>query len=265
MSVTGQRLCAWSGIACIVVFFLGFWVIAGFIPPPSPEMSGADLIRLFDEHETRIRVGMIVSIFAAVLLGSWAAAFTVQMHRMERQSSALAYTNLAMGATFTLDFIISLVIWQAMTFRDREPDTMLAMNDTAWLLFVCITATPALQAIAIGVAILRDSRANPVFPRWAGYLNVWTALMFMPGTVTVFFRDGPFAWNGLFTWYLPLTVFAIWIITNSVLLLKAIDAQDAAARTAPAPATRGTVPDIESLAGELRELRAELARLSART
>jgi hypothetical protein len=258
MNATGQRLCAWSGIACIAVFFTGFAVVAGFIPPPSPDMSGEELIQLFSDDQTRIRIGMIISIFASVLLGSWAAAFTAAMHRMEGNNSALAYTNLAMGATFTLEFIISLVIWQSMTFRDHGPDVMTAMNDTAWLLFVCITATPALQAIVIGTAILRDSRSNPVFPRWAGYLNLWVAVMFMPGTITVFFMDGPFAWNGLFVWYMPLTVFFIWIVANTVLLLKAITAQETQERDAP------TVYDIEAMASDIRQLKAELAVLSGR-
>jgi hypothetical protein len=258
MNATGQRLCAWSGIACIAVFFTGFAVVAGFIPPPSPDMTGDELIQLFNDDQTRIRIGMIISIFASVLLGSWAAVFTVQMHRMERSNSALAYTNLAMGATFTLEFIVSLVIWQSMTFRDHGPDVMTAMNDTAWFLFVCITATPALQAIVIGTAILRDSRTAPVFPRWAGYLNLWVAVMFMPGTITVFFTDGPFAWNGLFVWYMPLTVFAIWIVTNTVLLLKAITAQEAEERTTT------VAHDLGTMASDIRQLKTEIARLSAR-
>lgn len=252
MTATGQRLCAWSGIVFIAVFFTGFAVVAGFIPPPSPNMTGDELIQLFSDDQTRIRIGMIVSIFASVLLGSWAAVMTVQIHRMERGNSALAYTNLAMGATFILEFIISLILWQSMTFRDHGADVMTAMNDTAWFLFVAITATPALQAVVIGVAVLRDTRQRPVFPRWAGYLNFWVAILFMPGTITVFFHDGPFAWNGLFVWYMPLTVFFIWMVANTVLLLKAIDAQEAEAA------------EPDSVAADIRRLKAELATLSAR-
>lgn len=179
---------------------------------------------------------------------------------MERGSSALAYTNLAMGATFILEFIISLIIWQAMTFREHGADVMTAMNDTAWFLFVAITATPALQAVVIGIAVLRDDRSRPVFPRWAGYLNLWVAVMFMPGTITVFFKDGPFAWNGLFVWYMPLTVFFIWMVANTVLLLKAISAQEAEGKSAPPVSAY----DVESMASDMRQLKAELAVLSSR-
>ena len=258
MNTTAQRLCAWSGIACIAIFFIGFWPIAGFIPPPPPTLTGEQLATLFTGDAVRIRIGMIVSLFAAALLASWSAVLTAQMKRMRGRVAALAYTNLAVGALFVLEFIFSLIIWQSMTFRPRDPQVLLAMNDTAWLMFVAITSTPVLQTVAIGTAIFldtRDGRPTAVFPRWAGYLNYWVAMLFLPGTVTVFFHTGPFAWNGLLTWYLPLTVFAIWMVTMSVLLLKAIDAEGAELQSVSAET---------DLVEQLRELRAEVARLAER-
>ena len=259
MNARAQRLCAWSGVACLVLFFLGFWVIAGFIPPPSPKLTGEQLSELFTGDRIRIRIGMIVSLFASALLASWAAAITTQMRRMEGGAhTALAYTNLAVGALFVLEFIFSIVIWQSMTFRPHNPDTLLAMNDTAWLLFVCITSTPALQAVSMGTAVLSDD--SHIFPRWAGYLDFWVALLFMPGSITVFFHDGPFAWNGLFVWYLPLAVFAAWMLTNTALVLKAVREQERSASIAQSTNGKSPTPDLETLANELREIRALLDR-----
>jgi hypothetical protein len=124
-------------------------------------------------------------------------------------------------------------------------------------LFVAITSTPVLQTLAIGTAIFLDTadgRSDPVFPRWAGYLNYWAALLFLPGSVTVFFHTGPFAWNGILTWYLPLSVMAAWIVVMSILLLRAIAAEDIPHNTAAEP----------DLAAQLRDIRAEVARLAAR-
>jgi hypothetical protein len=122
-----------------------------------------------------------------------------------------------------LEFIVSLILWQAATFRpERSPEIVQTLNDVAWMLFVCIASTPILQALVMGAAVLGDRRARPIFPRWAGYFDFWVALLFLPGSISVFFKDGPFAWNGLLTWYLPLTVFTAWIIVNTVLTLRAI-------------------------------------------
>lgn len=258
MNARAQRLCAWSGVVCLVLFFLGFWVVAGFIPPPSPKLTGEQLSDLFTTDRVRIRIGMIVSIFASALLASWAAAISTQMRKMEGTHSALAFTNLAVGALFVLEFIFSLVIWQSMTYRPRDPQVLLAMNDTAWLLFVCITSTPMLQAAVMGIAVLSDKSATPVFPRWAGYLDFWVAALFVPGTIAVFFQDGPFAWNGLFTWYLPLGVFTVWMVVNTKLTLDAVSRDEAAGAASTEPA-----PDLASLAAELRQVRADLDRMTA--
>jgi hypothetical protein len=265
MNARAQRLCAWSGVVCLVVFFLGFWVIAGFIPPPSPKLTGEQLSELFTTDRMRIRIGMIFSIFASALLASWAAVISTQMRKMEGTHSALAYTNLAVGALFVLEFIFSLVIWESMTYRPRDPQVLLAMNDTAWLLFVCITSTPMLQAAVMGIAVLSDRSTDPVFPRWAGYLDFWVAALFVPGTVAVFFQDGPFAWNGLFTWYLPLGVFSVWMVVNTKLTLDAVRAEETGVgRSAAAVAVTGEpAPDVALLAAQLREVRAELARMGA--
>ncbi len=262
MNETGQRLCLLSGPACIVIFFLGFWVIAGFIPPPSPLLTGEEVVSLFLEDRNRIRVGMIFSLFASALLASWAAAVTVQLQGIDSRNAALAYTNLAVGALFVLEFIFSLVIWQSMTFRlGRDPQLMQAMNDTAWLLFVCITSTPALQAVVIGFAVLRDQRKQPLLPRWLGYLNLWVAVLFLPGTITVFFHNGPFAWNGLFTWYVPLGVFALWIVCNTVCMLKALGHQERIAGTIEERA----VVTAAQLTEELNRLQQQLVKLSTKS
>ena len=79
------------------------------------------------------------------------------------------------------------------------------------------------QVACFGIAVLLDRRERPIFPRWLGYYNLWAALMFTPGTFNVFFHDGPLAWNGLLAWYLPLTVFATWLIINPIYLSKAVD------------------------------------------
>jgi hypothetical protein len=62
-----------------------------------------------------------------------------------------------------------------------------------------------------------------VFPRWAGYFNLWVALLISPAGIVVFFKHGPFAWNGLFGFFLPLTAFAAWIAVMVVVLLRAVE------------------------------------------
>ena len=68
-------------------------------------------------------------------------------------------------------------------------------------------ATLIAQAAVFGVAILLDKRAVPIFPRWLGFLNLWAAVMFVPGSFNVFFLQGFLAWDGWLAFYFPVAVF----------------------------------------------------------
>jgi hypothetical protein len=96
---------------------------------------------------------------------------------------------------------------------------MQKMNDTAWLMFVGLIATGLVQVLTIAVAALRDKRVEPVFPRWVGYFNVWVAAMFCPAGLIVFFHNGPFAWNGIFSFWLLLVSFTLWLVVMTWVLL----------------------------------------------
>lgn len=82
------------------------------------------------------------------------------------------------------------------------------------------------QGLAIALCILRDDSSDPLFPRWAGYFNIWVFLLFLPSLLTYFFKTGPFAWNGLFVWWIPLAVFGTWFIVMTVLMLRSVDRQN---------------------------------------
>jgi hypothetical protein len=113
-----------------------------------------------------------------------------------------------------------------------------------------------LQVACFGIAVLIDRRERPIFPRWLGYYNLWVALMFTPGTFNVFFHDGPLAWNGIIAWYLPLAVFATWMIINPLYLSRAVDTMEWDPPVATETRRAG--------GDELTRLRADVDRLLAR-
>jgi hypothetical protein len=78
-----------------------------------------------------------------------------------------------------------------------------------------------MQCAFTGIAILSDKREDPFFPRWVGYFNIWMGILQAPGVMMAMFLTGPFAWNGLFTFWIPLTVFSFWIYVNTWAMLHA--------------------------------------------
>jgi hypothetical protein len=100
---------------------------------------------------------------------------------------------------------------------------MQMLNDMGWLMFVAVISSVIVQIVSIGIAILIDHRPEPIFPRWVGYLNLWVAAGLTPLGIVVFFKDGPFAWNGLFGFYIPLACYVVWMGVMFFVLLKAVD------------------------------------------
>jgi len=78
-------------------------------------------------------------------------------------------------------------------------------------------------AVAV-ISLLPNTVVDSPFPRF-GYVTAWLAIMFEAGAIAFSFRTGPFAWNGLLTFWLPFPLFGLWIVMISVLLFKAIAAQ----------------------------------------
>jgi hypothetical protein len=211
---------AWCGPLLMVLFIVGFGPVAAFLPPPSPQRDAHSIAAFYEHNATRIHVGLWLTTIAAALFAPWVVAVTMRLRAIEGRLTPLAFLQLALGAIFVLEFIFPLMIWQAAAFRPGEtPDITYRLNDLGWLMFVGVVSTGVLEAAVIGLAVLADTREEPILPRWLGYLNLWCALLFVPGGLCVFTKTGPLAWNGLLAWWVLLVAFAVWVLSTSWCLL----------------------------------------------
>ena len=87
-------------------------------------------------------------------------------------------------------------------------------------MFITPIAPFIIQNVAIGVAILNDKRQT--LPRWVAFVNFWVAFSFLPDPLAFFFHSGPFAWRGIFIFWLALTTYAIFLIVMGVMLSKVV-------------------------------------------
>ncbi|WP_156766639.1 hypothetical protein [Mycobacterium sp. E2327] len=226
MNLRNQRICAWTGPALCVVFFLGFWAVAKWMPPPDPNAGPERIAEIYRQHTTAIRIGQIIGMTAIGFLVIWAAAIAAQMRRIEGPNPVLAYAQLALAAISCLVFIFPMFYWEVGAYRpERNPEQLWLLNDLGWLPFVMNVYTGVPWVLTIGWAILSDTRERPVFPRWAGYYCIWLAVIFLPANIAVFIKHGPFAWNGLVVFWLPITFFGTFLLVFSWLLLRAINDQ----------------------------------------
>ena len=73
-----------------------------------------------------------------------------------------------------------------------------------------------------------------MFPRVVGYFNILMGISFTGASLCFLFDSGPFAWNGLFPFWIPLVDFGLWVSVNTWAMLRVVDARTAALATDPA-------------------------------
>jgi len=226
MNTRSQMMCLWCGPIAIAIWLVGFGFCAGFLPPLSPASTAADITAYYTEHSVLVKLGLILTMIGGSVTGPWVAAITTQMKRIEGRYSPMAYTQLGMGMGGILLFIIPVMNLQTAAFRpERDPDLIQLANDLGWIPFVGVWSMAFVQNIAIGLCILQDTKR--VFPRWVGFFNIYTALLFPPGTLIYYFRSGPFAWDGLLSWWLVVVDFVAWFAVMFFVMRRAIREQAA--------------------------------------
>ena len=218
-----QKFCAWSGLVGVLLFFSAFG-FARFIPPPGPWLTQEQVVAMYMDNTSGIRTGMVLMMISSMFISPFVAVISQHLRRMEGVNRLMTYTQLSSGSVGILFFNIPAVLFLITAFRpDRSPELTYLMNDASWIVTVMVWPPAFMQNLSIGVAILQDKSAKPIFPRWLGFFQFWVCLLFIPGSFVPFFKSGPFAWNGLLSFWVAGIAFTLWFVVMLTMLLKAIN------------------------------------------
>ena len=210
----------WSGVASIILFAIGWVALMRFIPPLAPSHSAQWIAAHFAAHRTAIRFGAVLMIISAMLWIPWAAAIAAPLRKLERDHPILVPTQVACAAVAAAVIIIGLLCFVVAAFRPgRSASEVQTLSDMGFIFTIMPFAIFVVWNIALGLAIFADRRPAPAYPRWAGYLCMWMAFLYIPGGALAFFHTGPLAWDGLLAFFVPAIAFFIWIIVMTVLAL----------------------------------------------
>jgi hypothetical protein len=233
MSRRAQLICVWCGPVMLLTLAVGLVVLAGFIPAPHPRASARQIASQYVHNLSGIRAGLCLFMGGIALIAPWGAAVVAQTGRARLGTPVLSQIQVICVAVSMMIGVASAILWGTAALRagSVSPNTTRTLNDIGWIFFIFDWSPLAVWYVAVGLAIFLDPSDERVFPRWAGWLSIWTAILSIPGGSTIFFLSGPLAFSGLLALWVPLSVFAIWIAVMTVLMIQAIngEAQQAAA------------------------------------
>ena len=116
MNIRGQLVCTWCGLGFAVVGLLGM-LIAGFVPPMSPDLSPEAIAAIYQEKTLPIRFGVLLILVSSGFMSAFVAAIAMQMKRIEGGIGPYTATQLAAGAITALIIVAGCVFWTAAAFR----------------------------------------------------------------------------------------------------------------------------------------------------
>lgn len=216
--------CAWSGFAAIVLFVIGGVLLGGMIPPLlQANDPPAEFVRKVSEHLFSIRVGSVVLMLSFALFGPFGAGIAAITRRGER-TPAFSYVQLIFTSCGTIVALLVAFAWALMVFRPDEyhPSTVQLLADLAYFLAVFSVPVFGGWCVVIALPILFAEEGREPFPRWVAYVNLWAVLLFAPGQLVLFFKDGPFSWHGIVALWIPFVAFFLWILIMSYSMLQAV-------------------------------------------
>lgn len=229
VELTLQRIGAWSGTVMILLYGASFSGVARLFPPLSPVSSPAEIAEFFTDHKLWIRFGVSGALLSAAVALPFLATIVLRIRRAEGGWGMLSMTQLMAATVFVPGLLFPQFFLAVAAYRpeQRSAELTQALNDVFWLWFIGIVGTIIIQNITLAIAAFTDKADPPTFPRWYGYLNLWVAILSLPGCVVVVFNDGPLAWNGVFAFYIPGLVLVVWLFATTAVMLKSIKAEQA--------------------------------------
>jgi len=227
----------WSMMAILLYVGLGltgFAVLAGFWPPPGSDLDAEAIKAYFTDQGDALRIGMVMMAAGAPCYYAWSVVLSRIINRIEGPMGPLASIEMVGGLLTAWVTVMPAIIWLTAAFRieARSAETVQMLYDLGWIAFDLTFMCSVLQSVALGCAILRDKRTQPLIPHWVAWVSFLAAGSYVPLVLMPFFRTGPFAWQGLISFWVVFVMFFVLIAVVTPCAWKALrrlEAEDLAA------------------------------------
>lgn len=196
------------------MLFAGWFLIAGFTPLHQPSAGAEEIATVFCGNENGIRLGMVIVILGAAIFLPFTATVADFVSRVEGRNGTLTRIVTMAGYGNAMLTFYPPMFWLVAAFRPkaRSAEITYLLNDIGWLQFIGGLSLVMPMIVVVGLCILWDKSPKPTFPRWAAFACFLGFVLMLPDQLLFFFKSGPFAWNGLIAFWMPMPVFCLLFI-----------------------------------------------------
>ncbi|OBF93417.1 hypothetical protein A5790_11520 [Mycobacterium sp. 852002-51152_SCH6134967] len=224
----GELIMLWALPAMVIIWASAFFLFPGFLHPMSPTMSAQEVADFYRDETARIRYSMILFNWFGVGLIPTVILLAMQVRKMAHRTPILSYCLIACAGGPPTLFLIANMFWLLGSFRpERAPELTQLLNDLAWVTFTVLVPYLIAQCLVLALAIYWDRRDQPVFRPWVAHFNLFIAAALVPAAFGAVTFEGPFAWDGVLSFWLKNIAIAVWIVVMGVVLAQNIRRQRA--------------------------------------
>lgn len=194
-------------------------------------MTVDEVARHYKEHHFGVAVAATLYTFAGITYPAWAAAVANQMNRIPSCSFNLIVIQI-LGSTITsiLTTLPGLLFAWVAYRPDRNPEITYAINDLIWFVVIMPGTPLIIQAWCQAFAIFQDYEINPdpspsqhLYPKWFAWFLLLLPIVYFPPMACHFLYTGPFAWNGIFCFWIPVGLFGVQLNVTQYITWKVIN------------------------------------------
>lgn len=219
-----EMIGAWSGLAYVMVFGLGWMILAQFFPPISPAAGPAEVAQIFQERRIPLMLASVIMMVSVVVILPCSALLLLISHKIEQRVGMITVMLAVTMATSMVVSFYTPLSWAVAAFRpERSAELILLMSDIGFLQFMGGIPMFIMTwfLIAYGVLVM-SPRENPIIPRWFGYLCLWIGILYITELLIYFFKVGPFAWDGIVGFWIPAILFMVFFFATPFVLVPAV-------------------------------------------
>jgi hypothetical protein len=234
MSTRAQAALVYWSMGFGTAYFLAYYFLIKLLPLPPATLTALEVADFYTRNSTEITLGAAICAWTGAFTIPLAIVIALQMARLEKGVPIWSIVQCAGGVMMSVFTVLPPMLWGVAAFTPtRLPDVTQVMHELGNLSFIATDQFFIFQNVALAIVCLTQ-KADPhsPFPRWLGYLTLWAAFTIEIGVAAFVFKTGPFAWNGIFVYWIPVIMYGVWYSTVCLLILLALSRQAAQATAA---------------------------------